>query len=123
MIRRLVAALHKNVRYTGVEFGEDSIVPQFPSETLKRKYGDCKDKAALLVTMLRAVNIPANLALLSTGPGQDINPELPGMGMFDHAIVFVEHPVPNQNYGLMPPPNIRAWAIFLGWIMGDGRWL
>jgi len=89
LIRRLVAALHKNVRYTGVEFGEASIVPQYPSETLKRKYGDCKDKAALLVTMLRAVNIPANLALLSTGPGQDINPELPGMGMFDHAIVFV----------------------------------
>jgi Flp pilus assembly protein TadD/transglutaminase-like putative cysteine protease len=89
LIRRLVAALHKNVRYTGVEFGEASIVPQYPSETLKRKYGDCKDKAALLVTMLRALNIPANLALLSTGPGQDINPELPGMGVFDHAIVFV----------------------------------
>jgi len=89
LIRRVVAALHKNVRYTGVEFGEASIVPQFPSETLKRKYGDCKDKAALLVTVLRALNIPANLALLSTGPGQDINPELPGMGMFDHAIVFV----------------------------------
>ena len=86
---RIVAALHKNVRYTGVEFGEASIVPQFPSETLKRKYGDCKDKAALLATMLRAVNISAHLALLSTGPGQDINPELPGMGMFDHAIVFV----------------------------------
>ncbi len=89
LIRRLVAALHKNVRYTGVEFGEASIVPQYPSEILKRKYGDCKDKAALLVTMLRAVNIPANLALLNTGPGQDINVELPGMGMFDHAIVFV----------------------------------
>jgi Flp pilus assembly protein TadD/transglutaminase-like putative cysteine protease len=89
LIRRLVATLHKNVRYTGVEFGEASIVPQFPSETLKRKYGDCKDKAALLVTMLRAVKIPANLALLLTGPGQDINPELPGMGRFDHAIVFV----------------------------------
>lgn len=89
LIRRLVTALHKNVRYTGVEFGEATIVPQYPSETLKRKYGDCKDKAALLVTMLRAVNIPASLALLSTGPGQDINPELPGMGMFDHAIVFI----------------------------------
>jgi transglutaminase-like putative cysteine protease/Tfp pilus assembly protein PilF len=89
LVRRLVAGLHKNVRYTGVEFGEASIVPQYPSDTLKRKYGDCKDKAALLVTLLRAVDIPANLALLSTGPGQDINPELPGMGMFDHAIVFV----------------------------------
>jgi len=89
VVRRIVAALHKTVRYTGIEFGESSLVPQFPAETLKRKYGDCKDKATLLATMLRAVNIPANLVLLSTGPGQDVNTELPGMGMFDHAIVYI----------------------------------
>ena len=88
-VRRIVAALHKNVRYTGIEFGESSIIPQFPGETLKRKYGDCKDKATLLITMLRAAGISANLALLSSGPGQDTNPDLPGMGTFDHAIVYV----------------------------------
>src|SRR5262249_11811352 len=60
-----------------------------PSETLKRKYGDCKDKSTLLVTMLRGAKIPAYLALLESGPGRDINPGLPGMGMFDHAIVYV----------------------------------
>jgi hypothetical protein len=89
VIRRMVAALHKSVRYTGIEFGESGLVPQFPAETLKRKYGDCKDKALLLVSMLRAAGIPANLALLDSGPGQDINTNLPGMGMFDHAIVYV----------------------------------
>lgn len=89
MIGRIVAALHKSVRYTGVEFDQAGLVPQFPAETLKRKYGDCKDKATLLATMLRAAGIPADLALLDTGPGQDINVELPGMGMFDHAIVYV----------------------------------
>jgi transglutaminase-like putative cysteine protease/Flp pilus assembly protein TadD len=122
LIRGLVAALHKNVRYTGVEFGEASIVPQFPSETLKRKYGDCKDKAALLVTLLRAVDIPANLALLSTGPGQDINPELPGMGMFDHAIVFVpasgsepelwiDATAQYSRVGDLPPMDYGRWAL------------
>lgn len=89
VITSVVSALHKNVRYTGVEFGEASIIPQFPAEVLKRKYGDCKDKAALLVTMLHASGIPASLALLDTGPGQDVNPDLPGMGLFDHAIVYV----------------------------------
>ncbi len=88
-IRRIVIALHKTVRYTGVEFGESGLIPQFPGETLKRKYGDCKDKATLLIAMLRAAGIPANLALLSAGPGEDTNPELPGMGGFDHAIVYV----------------------------------
>jgi transglutaminase-like putative cysteine protease/Tfp pilus assembly protein PilF len=89
VIRRIVTALHKNVRYTGIEFGESGLIPQFPSETLKRKYGDCKDKATLLAAMLRAAGIPANLALVDSGPGQEINAELPGMGLFDHAIVYV----------------------------------
>jgi transglutaminase-like putative cysteine protease/tetratricopeptide (TPR) repeat protein len=89
VVRKIIAALHKNVRYTGIEFGESGLIPQFPGETLKRKYGDCKDKAALLIAMLRAAGIPANLALLSAGPGQDTNPEMPGMGTFDHAIVYV----------------------------------
>jgi tetratricopeptide (TPR) repeat protein len=88
-VRRIVAALHKTVRYTGVEFGESNLVPQFPSETLNRRYGDCKDKASLLVAMLRSAGIPAVLALLDTGPGRDISSELPGIGLFDHAIVYI----------------------------------
>ncbi|HET9743694.1 MAG TPA: transglutaminase domain-containing protein [Terriglobales bacterium] len=88
-ISALVSLLHKRVRYTGVEFGESQLIPEPPSETLKRGYGDCKDKSSLLVAMLKSRGIPAYLALLETGPGQDLNPELPGMGTFDHAIVYV----------------------------------
>ena len=91
-IEKLVGLLHKEVRYTGVEFDEASIIPNYAAETLHRKYGDCKDKASLLVAMLRATGIPANLALLSTGPGRDVAPDLPGLGNFDHAIVYVPGP-------------------------------
>ncbi len=85
----IVAYLDREVRYTGVEFGESAMVPHFPSETLARKYGDCKDKASLLVAMLRVANIPAYIALLNAGSREDVAPDLPGMGMFDHAIVYV----------------------------------
>jgi tetratricopeptide (TPR) repeat protein len=88
-IRAIVIALHQEVRYTGVEFGAARLTPQRPSEVLKRHYGDCKDKATFLVAMLRAAGIPANLALLDTGPGRDVDPALPGMNRFDHAIVYV----------------------------------
>jgi tetratricopeptide (TPR) repeat protein len=124
VITRLLTALHRNVRYTGVEFGEASLIPQPPSETLKRKYGDCKDKAALLATMLRASGIPASLALLDTGPGQDINTELPGMGMFDHAIVYVpangSHPElwidatsQYSRLGDLPYMDYGRWALIV----------
>jgi transglutaminase-like putative cysteine protease/tetratricopeptide (TPR) repeat protein len=85
----ILAYLDREVRYTGVEFGESAMVPYSPSETLARKYGDCKDKASLLVAMLRATNIPAYIALLHVGNREDVVPDLPGMGMFDHAIVYV----------------------------------
>lgn len=93
-MRRLVALLHQHVRYTGVEFGESALIPQPPSETWKRGYGDCKDKSALLVSLLREAGIPAHLALLQTGPGADIDADHPGMGLFDHAIVFVPGDAP-----------------------------
>lgn len=89
IIALLVSKLHRDIRYTGVEFAEASIVPAPPSETVTRRFGDCKDKSSVLVAMLRAAGIPASLALLSTGPGRDIDPELPGFGWFDHAIVYI----------------------------------
>lgn len=88
-IRAIVQYLSREVRYTGIEFDESAIVPHSPAETLKQKYGDCKDKSTLLVTMLRTAGIPAYVALLNAGNRQDIDEELPGLGTFDHAIVFV----------------------------------
>lgn len=85
----LLDYLDRNVRYTGIEFGGAAIIPHDPAETLGKKYGDCKDKATLLVTMLRAAGIPANVALLNAGSRMDVPADLPGMGLFDHAIVYV----------------------------------
>ena len=84
---RLLAAVQRNIRYAGVEFGEGSIIPRTPVETLKNKYGDCKDKATLLVAMLRRAGIPAHVALLRSGRGYDVEADLPGFGYFDHVIV------------------------------------
>ena len=84
----IVQFLSREVRYTGVEFGDSAIVPHVPGETLKHKYGDCKDKSTLLVAMLRAAGMPAYVALLNAGGRQEIQKDLPGLGLFDHAIVY-----------------------------------
>jgi len=94
IIARLLAAVQKDVRYAGVEVGESSIVPRTPGEVLANKYGDCKDKATLLVSMLRHAGIPASVALLRAGADLDVNADLPGLGQFNHAIVYVEGPSP-----------------------------
>ena len=86
---QLLARVHRDVRYTGVEFGRAAIVPTTPSQTLTRGYGDCKDQATLLVAMLRLAGIDSHVALLNSGSGTDIEKDLPGFGAFTHAIVYV----------------------------------
>ncbi len=84
----IVQYLSREIRYTGVEFGDAAIIPHAPAETLQHKYGDCKDKATLAVAMLQAAGIPSYVALLNAGGRHDVEPELPGIGQFDHAIVY-----------------------------------
>lgn len=89
LIEKLVRRLHERIRYTGIEFGRQAIVPYTPKETLGRGYGDCKDKGTLLVAMLRSLGIEAHLAILNAGYGEDALPKLPGLESFNHAIVYV----------------------------------
>ncbi|HEX8617907.1 MAG TPA: DUF3857 domain-containing protein, partial [Thermoanaerobaculia bacterium] len=90
VVAKLLAAIQKDIRYAGVEIGDGSIVPRTPKQILANKYGDCKDKAALLVAMLRVAGFSAHVALLSAGTGFDVQSELPGLGGFNHAIVVVD---------------------------------
>jgi len=89
VIERLLATVEANVRYAGVEVGDGSIVPRPPKTVLGNKYGDCKDKATLLVAMLRTAGIPAHVALVHSGYGFDAIGDLPGVDHFNHVIVAV----------------------------------
>lgn len=91
-ISALLDYLRRHIRYTGVEFGAAALVPKRPADTLKHRFGDCKDKAALLVAMLRTLGMEAEMALINTSDGFDADPELPGM-RFNHAIVHLRRPV------------------------------
>ncbi len=88
-IAAVLAKLNDRVRYTGLEFGMQSIIPRRPDEAWRLGLGDCKDKSTLMVAMLRKLGIEANVALLKSGISTDIDPELPALNSFNHAIVFV----------------------------------
>jgi transglutaminase-like putative cysteine protease len=118
-ILAIVNLLNKDIRYTGIEFSEASLVPHKPAEVLAHKYGDCKDKSTLAVALLRAIGVEAYVALLDSSTGEDIEPELPGIGGFNHAIVCVPgQPAiwldPTDRYlrlGDMPPSNQGRYAL------------
>ncbi len=89
LIDRLLALVRREIRYTSLALGSASVIPRPPAETLRRKYGDCKDQAVLLTGLLRAAGIPASVALVNVYFGHGAEPDLPGFGTFDHAIVVV----------------------------------
>ncbi|GAB3104872.1 DUF3857 domain-containing protein [Lysobacter terrae] len=87
---RVSAALRlvqEEVRYFGVEMGDNTHKPTAPAETWSRRYGDCKDKAYLLATLLTRMNIDAVPALASIESGKGIAKGPPAASAFDHVIV------------------------------------
>jgi transglutaminase-like putative cysteine protease len=77
------------VRYLGIELGIGGFKPFEPSVVLGRRFGDCKDKAFLLVTLLRALGFDARPALVNTRRVHGLDQMLPSTEVFDHAIVEV----------------------------------
>ncbi len=88
---RLVAArdwVQGELRYFAVLMGKHSHAPHRPSEILRRRYGDCKDKSTLLVSLLRLLDIKAYPAFVRTDLGDGLESWLPSPTAFDHAIVL-----------------------------------
>ena len=79
--------VQKTVRYLGVEVGPGSHAPTAPELVLSRRFGDCKDKTLLTLTLLKAVGVEAQAALVNTRYRRGIAQWQPSPGAFDHVIV------------------------------------
>ncbi|HEX4458400.1 MAG TPA: DUF3857 domain-containing protein, partial [Polyangia bacterium] len=91
--RARIAAVYdlvvRKTRYVGLEFGIHGYQPYRTTQVFARKFGDCKDKASLLVVMLREIGVDASLVLARTRHGGDLDAEPASLAPFDHAIVYV----------------------------------
>ena len=91
--RGRVAAIYRHVadkiRYVGLEFGIHSLQPHAPGLVLQRQFGDCKDKATLIVALLAELGIRAEVALVRTAGNGRLGDGVASLGVFDHAIAYV----------------------------------
>lgn len=110
--REKVLAVYNYVtglRYVAIPLGINSVRPHAAANVLQNQYGDCKDKANLFNTLLRALNIEAQLVLVPRfSRAYDA---LPGLA-FNHAIsrvvlegkpVWVDTTDGICRFGLLPP--------------------
>jgi hypothetical protein len=86
-IAAALRAVQEEVRYFGTETGENSHRPAEPADTWSRRYGDCKDKARLLATVLNRLGVDARPALVSAGDGKYVEKLPPAASVFDHVVV------------------------------------
>ena len=88
-VRALFAYVTTQVRYVGLEFGIHSLKPHAVREVLQRAFGDCKDKATLLVALLAELGIDAQVALTRTADNGRLHDKIASLGVFNHAIAYV----------------------------------
>lgn len=88
-VRAVYNYVVQKTRYVALEFGIHGFKPYRCSQIFARGFGDCKDKATLIVTMLKELGIPATIVILRTGMRGDFESEPASLAPFDHAIAYV----------------------------------
>lgn len=87
-IRRIYEFVQRQIHYVAVELGVGGWKPHPSVQVLHHRYGDCKDKATLMIAMLRAADLQGNPVLVRTRDAGHVDPEQP-FPSFNHAIVAV----------------------------------
>lgn len=88
------------IRYLGIESGVHSHEPTDPQIVYSRRFGDCKDKAMLLCTILESLGLRAHPVAVNDGRRQSIAEWQPTPLAFDHVVVQLV--CSNRTYWLDP---------------------
>src|SRR5271163_2485593 len=99
-IRSVADFMQREIRYVAIEIGIGGYQPHPAADIFKYRYGDCKDKATLLISMLNAVGVRATWVLVDTHRGY-VDPALPSRDG-NHMIAAIEMPSGYRD------PDLRA---------------
>jgi transglutaminase-like putative cysteine protease len=110
--------VQNQIRYLGIEFGPNSYHPSDPVAVLNRRFGDCKDKAALLCALLQDLGYDAAPVLVGTGYRDALKNFLPAANIFNHALVRVI--VNGQAFWLDPTDKFQRGPLYQRYLQDYG---
>jgi len=116
----------QNIRYIAVLLGPHTYQPHPAFEIFSKRYGDCKDKTVLLLTMLKIAGIEARPALVPAN-GKYFDESVPSLSAFNHVIAVVQLKdkyfwldATNETASFDSPPFVLPTKVFL--INEDGSY-
>ncbi|MDG6078391.1 DUF3857 domain-containing protein [Erythrobacter litoralis] len=80
-------SVQEEINYLMNGMNGGNYLPQTPADTWELRYGDCKAKSMLLLSMLHELGIEADAVLVKTDNGDSVSRWQPLPGAFDHVIV------------------------------------
>ena len=101
-MRRLADFLQREIRYVAISLGIGGIQPHSAAEVFTHRFGDCKDKATLLSSMLKEIGIDSYYVIIHTERGGVTSTTPPHVGAFNHAILAIRLPQDVND------PSLRA---------------
>jgi hypothetical protein len=116
----------QNIRYISVLLGPHTHKPHAANEIFQKRYGDCKDKTVLLLTMLKIAGIEGKPALVPAN-GKYFDESIPSLNTFNHVIAVVPFKdkylwldATNETAAYNSPPFTFPTKVFL--INEDGSY-
>jgi Domain of Unknown Function with PDB structure (DUF3857)/Transglutaminase-like superfamily len=90
-MRALAEFAQRDIRYVAIELGIGGWQPHAAPDVFSHRYGDCKDKATLLRSMLQEIGVDTYHVAIYTERGA-ITPLTPAHHGFNHVIIAIKLP-------------------------------
>jgi hypothetical protein len=91
-MQALAQFVQHDVRYVAIELGIGGWQPHSATEIFSKRYGDCKDKATLMSTMLSQIGVDSYYVIIDHERGAVSTATPANAFAFDHAILAIKLP-------------------------------
>jgi Domain of Unknown Function with PDB structure (DUF3857)/Transglutaminase-like superfamily len=91
-MKAIAAFAQREIRYVGIELGIGGYQPHAAKDVFAHRYGDCKDKATLVSTMLSEIGVESYYIVINSERGAVTPGMPPQIGIFNHVILAIKLP-------------------------------
>jgi len=90
-MQAIASFAQQDIRYVAITLGIGGFQPHPAAEVFSHRYGDCKDKATLVISMLHEIGVESYYVIINARRGS-VTREMPAHNGFNHAITAIRLP-------------------------------